>query len=466
MVYNEMNVLLITVYFIIALVIGINSYTKVKTSKDFFVAGKQSGVLQVSGSILATVLGSSAIIGSINNSYKIGWAGSWLMLCAAMGLLILLPLTKYLKNFKGYNLPSLLESFYGKEVKKIASLIIAIAWIGVVATQIMGASQILGILIPITRTQGVLLCGTIFIAYTILGGQLSVLKTDFIQLIFIIFGIVMTYMFTIKTPVTITPPSFINSNFTHMDLIVMLLTYSTTYIVGPDIYSRLFCAKDNKTIKLSLIISIVVLVPLALIFSKIGIYAMQELPDLKEGSSALLSVASMKLPKLVSICLYFSLLSAVISSADTTLLTGASLLTEVISKDIDNKKGVFITRVSILILGTISIFLSIKMTSIVYTILLALGVYAGAVIVPTLMGMLGYRGRKEVVIIAMIIGGTVSLIGKKYGIEIGTFLGMKDFRNAGNYICISAFLFNFVILVLGSKLFPKESINPVEIGQR
>ncbi|MGF6907629.1 sodium:solute symporter family protein [Fusobacterium sp. PH5-44] len=462
-----MNIFLIAIYFLIAIIIGINSYKKVKSSKDFFVGGKQSGILQVSGSILATVLGSSAIIGSINNSYKIGWAGSWLMLCAAFGLLSLLPLTKYLKDFKGYNLPSLLESFYGKEVKKIASLIIAIAWVGVVATQIMGGSQILMILIPITRTQGILLCGTVFVVYTVLGGQLSVLKTDFIQLIFIIFGIVLTYFFTSSTPITLIAPSFINPEFSKMDLIVMLLTYSTTYIVGPDIYSRLFCAKDNKTIKLSLMISIIILVPLALIFSKIGIYAMQELPNLSlKESSVLLSVASIKLPKLVSICLYFSLLSAVISSADTTLLTGATLLTEVISKDIDNQKGVFITRISIIILGIISIFLSIKMTNIIYTILLALGIYAGAVIVPTIMGMLGYRGRKEVVIVAMVIGGIISLLGKKYGIEIGKILGIKDLRNAGNYICISAFLFNFAILILGSKLFPKEVSNLTKIPER
>lgn len=450
-----MNILLISVYFIIAILIGISSYKKVKTSKDFFVGGKKSGVLEVAGSLLATVLGSSAIIGSVNNAYNIGWAGSWLMLCAAIGLLILLPLTKYLKDFKGYNLPSLLESFYGREVKKIASLIIAIAWIGVVATQIMGAAQILGIMLPITRTQGILLSGTVFILYTILGGQLSVLKTDFVQLIFIIVGIVMTYIFTTTTPITTAAPSFINPSFTKMDLIVMLLTYSTTYIVGPDIYSRIFCAKDDKTITHSLIISVLILVPLALIFSKIGIYAMQEMPEINvKETSVLLAIAKAKLPRILSLGLYFSLLSAVISSADTTLLTGASLLTEVISKDIDNDKGVFMTRVSILILGVISIFLSIKMTNIVYTILLALGVYAGAIIVPTLMGMLGFRCKKEVVICAMIVGGIISLIGKKYGVQLGNYFNVKDVKNMGNYICISAFFINFIILTVGNKLSP------------
>ena len=453
-----MNIWLVSIYFIGTLIIGIRSYKSVKTSEDFFIGGKKSGVVEVTGSLLATILGSSAIIGSVNNAYNIGWAGSWLMLCAAIGLLILLPLTKYLKDFKGYNLPSLLENFYGKEVKKIASLIIAIAWIGVVATQIMGAAQILSILLPISRTFGILLSGSVFIIYTIMGGQLSVLKTDFVQLLFIITGIVMTYLFTTGTPITVTAPSFINSGFTRMDLIVMLLTYSTTYIVGPDIYSRLFCAKDDKTVKHSLILSILILIPLALIFAKIGIYGMQELPNLDiRGTSALLSIAEIKLPRIVSLGLYFSLLSAVISSADTTLLTGASLLTEVVTKNIDNKKGVFITRISILILGVFSMFLSIQMTNIVYTILLALGVYAGAIIIPTLMGMLGFRCRKEVVITAMVVGGIISLVGRKYGVELGNYFNMRDSKNMGNYISISAFFINTIILTLGNKLFPQKT---------
>ena len=56
------------------------------------------------------------------------------MLCAALGLTGLYPLTKYIKNFKGY-LPNMLGNFYGgRKSKKFHLFIIPIAWLGIIAS--------------------------------------------------------------------------------------------------------------------------------------------------------------------------------------------------------------------------------------------------------------------------------------------------------------------------------------------
>ena len=432
-----MNKIYLIIYFALALVIGYMSYKKVRNGKDFYIAGKEAGTIQVAGSLLATILGSSAILGSINTAYKDGWAGSWLMICASLGLAVLYPFTKYIREFQGYNLPGLMCEFYGEEVKKISSLIIAVAWLGVVAAQIMGAAKILTVLTSMSYTAGVLISGGVFIVYTLLGGQLSVIKTDFIQLIIMIIGLVATFLFIKSEPITLPVMPAISERFTTMDLIVMILTYSTTFFVGPDIYSRLFCAKDEKTIKRSLIITIMVLLQLSYIFARIGIYGMQVFHNVDIGrESVLFVIASQKLPGVVAILLYFALLSAVISSADTTLLTGASLLTQVFTKDMDSKKGILMTRIFIAVIGILSFVITLKMTSILGTILLALSVYSGAVIVPTVAGMIGYRTHKNVIISVMLIGGIISLIGKLHGGDIG------------NYISISAFVVDILILLV------------------
>ena len=184
-----MEVKLVFLYFILILIIGGISYKKIKNYEDFFIAGRQGSSLQIAGSLLATILGSSAIIGSVDFAYNVGWAGSWLMLSAAIGLILLYPLLKYLNKFQGYNLPEILGKTYGIEVQKLASFIIPIAWIGIVASQIMGAAKIIMILCPLNYTQGVWLSGVVFIIYTYMGGQLSIIKTDFIQLLFILFGL-------------------------------------------------------------------------------------------------------------------------------------------------------------------------------------------------------------------------------------------------------------------------------------
>ena len=436
-----MKELILFLYFFIVIIIGVFSFKKVKNSSDFFVAGKKAGVFQVSGSLLASILGSSAIIGSVDFAYISGWAGSSLMLCAALGLTGLYPLTKYIKNFKGYNLPNMLGSFYGEEVQKISSFIIPIAWLGIIASQIMGAAKIITILSSFTYIQGVWISGIVFIFYTILGGQLSIIKTDFVQLLFILFGIFLTFIYIFPEPMPEKVLPFINNKFNFSDLLVMILAYSTTYLVGPDIYSRLFCAKDEKTMKHSIIISICVLIPLAFIFARLGIYGSQIFESSEIGKeSVLLTIAREKLPAFTKFSLYFGLLSAVISSADTTLLTASSLFAQVFLKDLKNKKAVFTTRILTVVFGLLAILISLKMKYILSTLLLALAVYSGAFIIPVLAGIFGFKCRKEIVVAAVILGGITSLIGKILG------------RDIGNIISISAFLINGGVLYLGNKI--------------
>lgn len=430
-----MNQLILSLYFFIVIFIGYSSYKNIGGSRDYFIAGKDAGVREITGSLLATVLGSSAIIGSINFSYANGWAGSWFMLCAAFGLLGLLPLVNKLNRYKSYNLPELMGEFYGNEVKNLSSIIIPIAWIGIVAAQIMGSAKIVSIFVNMNYSTAVIISGLVFIAYTFLGGQLSIIKTDFIQFIFIIVGVILCFIYTLKGGGSMKGMGMINEKFGSLDLFIMILTYSSTFLVGPDIYSRIFCARDEKTAKQAIKLSIIILIPLGFILAGIGVYVSSNYGvDIVKGS-VLMFLADKVLPQPIVILLYFGLLSAVISSADTTLLTASSTFAQVFIKDLRHEKAIRLTRVFIIIFGLFSILVALKFTFILPTLLLALAVYSGAFIVPCLAGILGYRCEKIYAISGILFGGGLALYGKLMG---GT---------AGNIIIISSFLVNFIILV-------------------
>ena len=138
-----MKLLFLLAYFLIMIGIGIYSFLKIKSSKDFYVAGAKGGTGSITGSLLATILGSSAILGVVNSAYARGWAAAWLPLCGVVGLLALYPIAGQIRKFGKFTLPELLEDFYGKEAKMISSIIIPIAWIGIIAAQINGGAKIL-----------------------------------------------------------------------------------------------------------------------------------------------------------------------------------------------------------------------------------------------------------------------------------------------------------------------------------
>ena len=75
--------IIIAVYFLVVLAVGFFSFFKIKTPADYYVSGKRAGLIPVSGSLLATILGGSAILGTIELSQKIGWAALW-FLCLSL----------------------------------------------------------------------------------------------------------------------------------------------------------------------------------------------------------------------------------------------------------------------------------------------------------------------------------------------------------------------------------------------
>ena len=431
-----MNIVFLYLYLLAAIIIGCLCIRKIKTAADYYVAGRKASPVQITGSLLATILGSSAILGSIDMAAQKGWAGAWFMLCGAFGLFILLFLVKALAKFKGYNLPALLGSFYGDGVKKLSAGVIAIAWLGVIAAQIIGAAKITTAVINISYTHAALAIGLTLTFYTAMGGQLSIIKTDILQVVLIIAGLAfITAAILIGGNQTATNAHpMISEKFTWMDLLLMLFTYSSTYVVGPDIYSRLFCANDETVAQKAIVASVALLIPIAFMLAFIGIHGANYHADNNE--SVFFVIIKKDFPLFI-IPLYFSILSAIMSSADTTLFTAAELLSQFFHDELDSKKSVRLTMVCTALLGVLSMLITLKFNSILKVLLMSLGTYAGAFVIPVIWGLLGQKSRRPFVVAAIIVGGSMTLIGK---FMTGSF---------SHAVILLAFAVNLALLAIG-----------------
>lgn len=445
---------LILLLYIIAMIgIGIYSSRKILTSGDYLVAGNKGNMWQITGSLLATIIGSTAILGSSDLAFSQGWAAAWLLLSAAFGLLLLVFVAPLVKRYGKYTLPQLIGDQYGKEAKIIASFIIPIAWIGVIAAQIIGGARVINSFFGFPYEESVWGIGLLFIFYTGVGGQVSVIKTDLVQSFIIILGVIAiaTYLF-IWTPVNpgeMTRLNFpFNEGFRPVDLFVLFLTYSTTFLVGPDIYTRLFCAKSEKVARQSVLLSAIVLIPFAFLITYLGVYAAHQFPgfDFRQGSS-LISVMSLILPEWGIGLLVAAILSAVMSSASTTLLTSSVIVTNTIQKDLDAPVSLRQTKLILIGIGLLSILLSLKVTSIVQSLLIALTFFSGAFILPVLAGLLGFRNNRIQSNLAIVIGGLVALLGK--------IAAVHGESKIGNLFIMIGFLLNALLLFPGGKWIKK-----------
>ena len=438
-----MKTIILIVYALILFLIGIYSYLKIKSPFDYFLAGKKTGVWQISGSLLATILGGSAILGTIGLAESQSWASAWYILAASLGLLGLLPIVRKVYSKGKFTLPELIGQYYGESARKVTSLIIPIAWLGIVAAQIIAGAQILVSFFGMNYSSGVFLTGTIFIVYTYIGGQVSVMKTDLFQSFFILGGVILT-AFLIPSGQLPAIPKFssvfpFNSHFLPLDLFILILTFSSTFVVGPDIYSRVFCAKDSKTAFLSVLIVALILIPFGFVLSYVGIYAAALQPG-AQNSSSLVNLANIYLPEWATGILVAALISAVLSTAATTLLTASMILSELFHKDINNQKSFKQTKLFLIAVGILSMLISLKVTSIVSSLLLALSFYSGAFIIPMVAALFNLPYNKRFSIAAMLSGGILALTGKL----MMTFNHLET----GQYVLISGFILNAFLIFL------------------
>ncbi len=297
--------------------------------------------------------------------------------------------------------------------------------------------QILSGIGYIEYNHAAIAAGIVFVLYTVAGGQISILKTDTIQSIIIVAGLLVLLAFSIKKgnshPIeSFNLKSLFNDSFSFIDLIILILTYSVTFVVGPDIYSRVFCAKNEKTAARSILLVAVLLIPISFVLTWLGIYSANIL------NPGIVDFARNLIPDWAYGLFIAALLSAVMSSADTTLLTSSMILSELTTGNLNHKKGLQYTHLYIIVIGIASIVIALFVTSIIQTLLFALTFFSGAFVVPTLAGLLDLKVNKKRVVIAIVTGGVIALTGKI----------IHDFYHdfAGSCIILSTYVINALLL--------------------
>ncbi len=445
------GLIIIAIYFLVMLAIGMASRRKARGPDDFFVAGRKSSSPFVAGSLLATIVGGSATIGMAGLGFKQGLTGAWWLLVGSIGLVFLgLFLAKKVRRLALYTLPELVAKQYDRRMALASSILIVVAWIGIVAAQIIAAGQILGILGAGSPTLWMVIFTAIFVTYTALGGQHAIIRTDVLQSVIIFVGIVAGSALLVtrlggweglQSSLPTGQFAFpLSPQFDGAALTTLLLVVGLTYVVGPDMYSRIFCARDDRTARTATLWTALLLIPLAFAIAFIGMGAAAMFPDIAPEQAFPTVIRELFSP-LVSGIVLAALLCAVMSSADTTLLSASTILTiDIMGRFQSNagQSGILPrSRWAIVLLGICSLIVALMLKGVISALLFAYTIYTSGVIIPVLAGF--FKDRLKVTsagaLAALIGGGAVGLISKLLNI---------------NYLDLGALLVSALLLFLVS----------------
>jgi len=418
--------LFLVAYFVGMMWIGIGSVRKIKGIETFFVADRKGSALLITGSLVATIVGGSSTVGMAGKGFSWGIVGAWWLLVGVVGLLLLsLFLAKRVRSQGVFTLPELLERQYGGSVKTVASFVIVWAWMGIIGGQIVASGRILSTLMPGSLSLLMGVSAAVFIAYTILGGQISIIRTDFIQSAIMIGGILLCAAFSldrtggIMVMKTDLPGDFflfpVNSHFSWKSLMEWLVLIGSAYVVGPDIYSRLFSARNPRTAQRSVLLTALILIPLAFSIVIIGMAARVLAPSLS-GEEALPYMIREVLPHGINGLVMAALLCALMSSADTVLLTASTIFSMDIVNDfverirgrgLDEWQILLLSRFVIILFGLLALAFALKFRGVIHLLLFGYSIYTAGLVIPAVLGFWRQKIRLNPTgaLVAMIGGG-------------------------------------------------------------
>ena len=388
----------IAVYISVLIGIGFWSSRKVKGMNDFLVAGRRLPLWMATATLLATWFGAGSSMGVAATVYKEGIGG---VLADPFGASISLVLAGIfivglLRRLKCLTVTDIIERRYGKWAGVYASLWMIPVYIGWLGAQMLGIGTILHILTGMSATWGTLIGAIVVLVYTFAGGMWAVTLTDVVQVSLIVIGlfiIVPGAVFeaggwnemTARLSVTDlslgmrhtidsagAPVPFVFSDYVYY--IGSWIVMGLGCMVGQDLIQRSLASRNEKIAVSSAVMSGFFYAAIGLVPITIGFAARTVLAN--HGVTATGDVDALSnqvLPRMAIIILgnlhpiiltifLAALISAIMSSADSSLLAGSSLLCNNVIGSIwprlSDRKLLVMTRVATILLTAIALLLA------------------------------------------------------------------------------------------------------------
>ncbi len=191
---NPIILTFVALYMLLCIGVGIWALRRTKSTHDFFMAGRDLGIMVTAFAVFSSTLSGFGFVGGPGLVYKLGMSSVWMIVCAIMGYNIsFLLLAKRLRLFSelgnSLSLPDVVFLRYGK---RSTSFLVAVAIIlgvlGYLATQILAMAVVLkdilvetDFLATISLEMCVIISCSILVFYSVTGGIVASVYSDLIQ---------------------------------------------------------------------------------------------------------------------------------------------------------------------------------------------------------------------------------------------------------------------------------------------
>ena len=417
-----MTAVLLALYLAAMLAIGIASRRKASAGESsFYVADRSYGPVRGFVALASTTTGGSSTLVCAALVWRHGLPGIWIDLAGAIGLALLgAVLAGRVRRTGAMTLPEIAGRFYGPGARTAAGVLVTVAEIVWFALLVEASQAVLTVMTGLPAVPALVVSAAVFIAYTALGGQYAVVRTDFVQ-----YGLMVAGILVVGTAGALAaiggrfaPPAGslafpVSPTLRWGDVFGWLLLVGLPHLVGGDVYSKLLSCRDERSARRAAWGAAGSKVAFGAAVAFIALSARQRGLTVAADAQALPAALRAFAPGFLGAFAAVALVATMQSSADSVLLTAASVSTRDVAPAFGGRPGIGAARALVPLFGAAGLFVALEMREIVETLRLGYSIFAAGMILPILFGFfrrLWVPGRDAVA--AMVAGGSVALGGR------------------------------------------------------
>lgn len=445
-------------YFII-LIISVARDKKNTSVFDYFFAGRTLPFWALSITFIASWWGAGSALSTADLAFEDGLGAFWYYgVPVLIATFIMMIFAKAIRKVGYLTQGSMMQARYSKSVAKMLSFLILLFMTISSASQMVGIGDFLGNFLGISYEWAVLLGTTIVLVYSVLGGFRGVVLTDIIQFIFltlsagIIFFVAM-YQSGGFSVIAHQAQVLNKDGFMHVlggakKYLAYVITFGSAWMIQANVWQRISATRTVSDARKMTVMSFIAYIPLYLIVVFTGMAGIVLYESLPPGGVVVAIMVDYLSPAVAALA-FIGISSAIMSTMDSLVNTGAMTFTMDLYETDSEEKKLRAARISTFVIMLVGIIIALRIRSILIVSWLASDIITTGVFVPLIGGFIWRRGNDKGALSSMLVGFIFSFYNLllSFGVKLPSFWQLQSAKQVLVGVILSLVVYIVVSLL-------------------